>query len=51
MSVSYGGHVFDIAYLLGVIADIVAQHGAEFAFPTQTIHMNHPQIEGADTHE
>jgi len=37
--------------LLSVIADIVAQHGAEFAFPTQTIHMNHPQIEGADTHE
>jgi len=25
--------------LLGLIADIVAQHGADFAFPTQTIHM------------
>jgi MscS family membrane protein len=31
--------------LLGVIADIVAHHGAEFAFPTQTIQMAHQQQE------
>lgn len=35
--------------LLGTIADIVSEHGAEFAFPTQTIQMEHQvqQNEGA----
>lgn len=35
--------------LLALIAAIVAQHGADFAFPTQTIHMQtstRPQVEG-----
>lgn len=34
--------------LLGIIADIVTQHGAEFAFPTQTIQMAHPQTQDAN---
>ena len=30
--------------LLGLISDIVALHGADFAFPTQTIHLMPQQV-------
>ena len=35
--------------LLGLIGDIVAQHGADFAFPTQTIQLMPQQVTDAST--